>query len=92
MLSMAAPGIMRVLPDHTTSRNVAVVDLEFSVDSLPILSVVGGPAKPASFSATEAKLHMLTSCHRCNGPILQESGEKTVTRTSHHPMTYGGTM
>ena len=43
--------------------------LEFPVDSLPILSLTEVPAKFSECSVAEARLHMLTFYHQCNGPI-----------------------
>lgn len=67
------------------------LDLEFSVDSLPVLSVVGGPAKPVRFSATEANLHRLTLCHQCNGSMSLGLGKKTLTHPDHS-MACGGAV
>ena len=52
--------------------------LEFSVDSLSILSITDVPVKPAGCPEAEANIHMLVLHHQCNGSILS-MGRRTGT-------------
>lgn len=63
------------------------LDLEYSSDSLPVLSVVGGPVTPARLSVAEASPHRLTLHHQYSEPVSQRSWRKAVT--GPEPPSYG---
>lgn len=71
---------------------MVVLGLEYSVGSLPILSLVDVPAKPAECPAAEASLHMLTLYHQCIGPVLLMWVGRKGQVSGYRPVTYCGAV
>lgn len=62
--------------------------LWFSVDSLPILSLINVPIESAKCPAAEVSLHVSTLYHQCNGPFSWCEEEEQGQIFGYHPMIY----